>query len=73
MKPRALIGCNLWSINRWLRFTGVRLYVSVPKTPESPTRIGLAWYGFDETDENEVFAKYVIMVASAWLLALVLR
>ncbi len=48
---------ELWSINRWLRFTGWRLYVSVdpdglrypghePNPDHKPTRIGLKFYGW---------------------------
>lgn len=45
-------GCELWSINRILRFTGWRLYVSVdgslnmPFNPQKPTKIGFMWYGW---------------------------
>jgi hypothetical protein len=47
---------ELWSINRWLRWTGFRLFVAVdtsdlgPDTSDSedrkPTRIGLVWWGY---------------------------
>ena len=62
MKP--LLSCELWSINRWLRYTGFRLYVEVdspgitreiaarelglPAPEPKPTRIGVAWWGFSE-------------------------
>lgn len=38
---------KLWSINRWLRWTGFRMYIafSLPGEPDEPTRIGLTWYG----------------------------
>lgn len=40
---------ELWSINRWLRFTGFRVFVRVSATPGGdviePTRIGLTFYG----------------------------
>lgn len=50
------ISCELWSINRWLRYTGWRLYVAVDplnfepastndKEPE-PTSIGFVFYGW---------------------------
>lgn len=47
-----MLSCELWSINRILRFTGFRIYVQVDGKPgevwkpETPTRIGLAWYGW---------------------------
>lgn len=38
---------KLWSINRWLRYTGMRLFVEVDIEKRiEPTRIGLAWYGW---------------------------
>lgn len=46
---------ELWSINKYLRYTGWRLFVSLDKNvfldgfdPDKlePTRIGLAWYGW---------------------------
>lgn len=46
------ISCELWSINRILRFTGFRLYVAIDGVtgevfnPEKPTRIGLMFYGW---------------------------
>ena len=44
------ISCELWSINRWLRFTGWRLFVGVPTDPTKmgvePTRIGLQFHGW---------------------------
>ena len=36
---------GLWAVNRWLRYTGFRIYVSVNDSSE-PTRIGIGWYGF---------------------------
>lgn len=37
---------KLWSINRWLRYTGFRLFVEVPTSGEGPgTSIGIAWHG----------------------------
>jgi type IV secretory pathway VirB3-like protein len=38
----------LWSINRWLRLVGVRLYVEVDMVltnDRKPTRIGFMWVG----------------------------
>ncbi len=51
------MSCELWSINRWLRFTGFRLYVSVdvdglaypghkPNPDHQATRVGLKFYGW---------------------------
>lgn len=38
---------TLWSINRWLRFTGFRLAVSVSNPPGTePTRVGFKFYGW---------------------------
>jgi hypothetical protein len=40
--------CDLWSINRLLRWTGWRLIVVVDVVGgfKAPTRIGFAWYGW---------------------------
>lgn len=49
------MNCELWSINRWLRWTGFRLYVEVDleRTQKEqagedyePTRIGLRFFGW---------------------------
>jgi len=48
-KPPPSVSVQLWSINRWLRWTGVRLCVEFeipPKVGPGPTRIGLFWYGW---------------------------
>lgn len=42
---------GLWSINRWLRWTGFRLYVNVAKDifvneNHEPTRLGIRFYGW---------------------------
>lgn len=55
---KTLARIELWTINRWLRWTGLRIYVTVSaeyvRKPDSedaeivksePTKIGLAWYG----------------------------
>lgn len=48
------ISCELWSINRILRWTGFRLYVQMdvrrgdPFDPKTPTRIGIGWYGWKQ-------------------------
>lgn len=39
---------RLWSINRWLRYTGFRVFVEVPTRGDAPktrTSIGIAWHG----------------------------
>lgn len=46
-----MVSCELWGINRWLRYSGWRLFVTIdtPGTPETarePTRIGLKFYGW---------------------------
>lgn len=40
--------CELWSINRWLRWTGWRLHVVVDleKRGDDRTRIGLGFWGW---------------------------
>jgi len=50
MKPKAHISLELWSINRWLRFTGVRVYIqfTCAHEPDEPTRIGLQWWGWKD-------------------------
>jgi hypothetical protein len=50
-KPSAMI--ELWSINRWLRWTGIRLAVEVDilgagLPTRGPTRIGLVWWGWKD-------------------------
>ena len=37
------MSCELWSINRWLRYTGFRVFVDIDEA--KPTRIGVRWYG----------------------------
>lgn len=38
--------CKLWSINRWLRWTGFRIFIVVPSDIEhGEFRVGIAWYG----------------------------
>lgn len=39
-----VVSVGLWAVNRWLRFTGFRLFVVLDASGE-PTRIGIAWYG----------------------------
>jgi hypothetical protein len=40
------ISCGLWSINRWLRWTGFRLFVVADMKDELPTTIGFRFYGW---------------------------
>lgn len=46
------MSCELWSINRMLRWTGWRLYVEVDSEigavfdPKKPSRIGFKFYGW---------------------------
>ena len=44
------ISCELWSINRWLRYTGLRLYVGLADegVGTGPTIIGLAFWGWKD-------------------------
>lgn len=40
------IKAQLWSINRWLRYTGFRVFVELPDRPgEDPTSVGVIWVG----------------------------
>lgn len=42
------MSCELWTINRWLRYTGFRLFIDVDfreTDDRKPTRIGVKWYG----------------------------
>lgn len=41
-----MLVCELWSINRWLRFTGWRLVVATSQDPKVPTRIGFKFWGW---------------------------
>lgn len=50
-KPSAML--ELWSINRWLRWTGVRLAIEVDiqganSPTREPTRLGLVWWGWKD-------------------------
>jgi len=42
------ISCELWSINRWLRYTWFRLFVGIPGEgePPAPTIIGIVFWGW---------------------------
>jgi hypothetical protein len=42
------VSIELWSINRWLRYTGFRVFIhfSCAHEPDEPSRIGLQWWGF---------------------------
>jgi hypothetical protein len=44
--PRVLGTIRLWSINRWLKYTGFRLFVAT--CDDRPTLIGVAWYGWSD-------------------------
>lgn len=37
------VSMRLWSLNRWLRYTGFRVFVEVGD--DTYTAIGLRWYG----------------------------
>ena len=43
------IAFSLWGVNRWLRYTGVRLFVTMwdgkGERPPASTKIGLMWVG----------------------------
>lgn len=39
------VSCHLWTINKFLRFTGFRLFVAIHMN-EGPSEIGLLWRGF---------------------------
>jgi hypothetical protein len=45
MKTR-LVSVRLWSINRWLRWLGFRIFVETTDTPDGWTQVGLVWYGW---------------------------
>ena len=34
---------KLWSINRWLRYSGFRLFIEIGEN--EPTMLGIKWYG----------------------------
>lgn len=42
---RRALSVKLWSINRWLRYTGLRLFVVRQDGEDAWTEIGVAWYG----------------------------
>jgi hypothetical protein len=40
------VSIKLWSINRWLRWAGLRVFVQVGLAePRKPTEIGILWAG----------------------------
>jgi hypothetical protein len=47
-----IINMELWSINKWLRWTGFRIFVIVGKNKETglpdPTRIGIGFWGWKD-------------------------
>ncbi len=47
-KPRPQVSVTLWGINRWLRWTGLRLFISyaAPGEPDQPTRLGVVFWGW---------------------------
>lgn len=46
-KPRPSFSVKLRSINRWLRWTGFRVFISYnPRDDSEPRRIGLVWWGW---------------------------
>jgi hypothetical protein len=52
-KAKPSVMMELWSINRWLRWTGVRLAIEVDiqgadSPTREPTRIGLVWWGWKD-------------------------
>lgn len=45
------VSCELWSINKWLRWTGFRLYINVDRealiNPDhKPSRVGIRFFGW---------------------------
>jgi len=46
-KNEPSIEVSLWGVNRWLRYSGLRLYVAVwdGEGAHMPTMIGLMWAG----------------------------
>lgn len=52
MKPKSVMSCELWSINKWLRWTGFRLYIEVDARVgevahfTKPTRVGIQFWGW---------------------------
>lgn len=45
-RPMPSVRVRLWSINKWLRWTGLRLFIGIPSGPDEPTVVGLVWYGW---------------------------
>lgn len=38
---------RLWTLQRWIRWTGFRLCIQTPTSPDDgPTVIGFLWYGW---------------------------
>lgn len=53
-----IIKCELWSINRILRWTGWRLFVQIDKTGVAPTLIGFIWYGWKDWAKETVLELF---------------
>lgn len=47
--PKIVARVELWSLNRWFRWTGFRLFVAVDVGPDpKPTVVGVAFYGWKD-------------------------
>lgn len=47
MKRWTLCNIKLWSINRWLRYTGFRVFVELDEEDQT-TSVGIMWWGFKD-------------------------
>lgn len=55
-KPSPSVSCRLWTINRWIRWTGWRFFIGFPDAMSAdqngriaflgPMTVGLVWYGW---------------------------
>lgn len=46
MSRPTIIKIKLWTINKYLRYTGFRLFVEQTNQHDSYTHIGIMWWGF---------------------------
>jgi hypothetical protein len=58
---------RVWSVNRWLRWTGFRLFVGFQEPVDSgPTWIGLRWYGWGFVGHEPAAGRWQL-VDGAWV------
>lgn len=52
-KPAPSCAFRIWSVNRWLRWLGFRMFVGTPDSPDGWTVIGFVWHGWAFVKDGE--------------------